>query len=223
MSPLKISLVVAVASALLTAGALYRHQQGRVREVRHLQAQNDRLRLEANQRVHTQPAVAPRPASTPQVVAVEPSAAAAPVVRPPDHYRNEGNATPHAALQTFAWACDRGDIAAVGRLLYIEEAARPKVEAFVAALPENVRKQWRSADETAAAILTQSVMARPFPRADILETATSEDAGAGRIRLRVPNVPRDGTEYQLTADGWKYVLTEKVVDAYIQRARQPAR
>src|SRR5688572_33164238 len=102
MSPLKISLVVAVASALLTAGALYRHQQGRVREVRHLQAQNDRLRLEANQRVPTQPAAAPRPASTPQLVPLEPPAPSAPVLRPRDHYRNERNATPHAALQTFS-------------------------------------------------------------------------------------------------------------------------
>ena len=32
-----------------------------------------------------------------------------------EYYRNEGNATPLATLQTFAWACDRGDIEAVQR------------------------------------------------------------------------------------------------------------
>src|SRR5690349_15058434 len=111
MSPLKISLVVAVASALVTAGALYRHQQGRAREVRHLQAQNGRLRLEANQRVHRQAAVAQQPNSTPEVVATELLPAPATAAQAPDYYRNEGNATPRATLQTFAWACDRGDIA----------------------------------------------------------------------------------------------------------------
>lgn len=223
MSPLKISLIAVVISTLVTTGGLYRHQQGRLREARHLQAQNNRLRLEANQRVHDQSAAVPRPAPTPQAMTDRPALVAAPVSPEPEHYRNEGNATPRAALQTFAWACDRGDIEAVGRILYIEEAARPKVAAFIAALPENVRSRWKSADEIVAALLTESVMARPFPRADILETATPEEAGAGRIRLRMPNVPRDGTEYQQTAEGWKYVLTEKVVDAYIQQARQTAR
>jgi hypothetical protein len=38
----------------------------------------------------------------------------------------------------------------------------------------------------------------------------------------MPDVPRDGTEYQQTPDGWKYVLTEKVVDNYIKQARAQA-
>jgi hypothetical protein len=179
--------------------------------------------LEANQRVVA------RQGAAQKTMAGEPPAVttvAAPVSAPAkmaEYYCNEGNATPLATLQTFAWACDRGDIETVQRLLFVEEAARPKVEAFVAALPENVRAQWKTVDETVAALLTESVMARPFPRHDILATATPEEAGVGRIRLRMPNVPRDGTEYQQTAEGWKYVLTEKVVDAYIRQSRPPAK
>lgn len=222
MSPLKTSLIVAVASVLVTAGGLHYFQQGRVREARHLRSQNSRMLLEASQSVMARQAAAQPP------VTGEPAAmatGAAPVPAPAkmaEYYRDEGNATPLATLQTFAWACDRGDIETVQRLLFVEEAARPKVEAFVAALPENVRAQWKSVDETVAALLTESVMARPFPRHDILATATPEEVGAGRIRLRMPNVPRDGTEYQQTADGWKYVLTEKVVDAYIRQMKGPA-
>ncbi len=220
MSPLKTSLIVSVVSVLVTAGGLYYFQQGRTREARHLRSQNNRMLLEANQRVMARQSAAPTPTSSGSVAAGSASApAAAPVSRMAEYYRNEGNATPLATMQTFAWACDRGDIETVQRLLFVEEAARPKVEAFVAALPENVRAQWKSVDETVAALLTESVMGRPFPRHDILATATPEEVSAGRIRLRMPNVPRDGTEYQQTADGWKYVLTEKVVDAYINQVR----
>ena len=223
MSPLKTSLIVAVVSVVVTAGGLYYFQQGRVREARHLRSQNNRMLLEANQRVMARQPATPAPTSS-EAVPAEPASAptAAPVTRMAEYYRNEGNATPLATLQTFAWACDRGDTETVQRLLFIEEAARPKVEAFVAALPENVRAQWKSVDETVAAMLTESVMARPFPRHDILVTATPEEVTAGRIRLRMPNVPRDGTEYQQTAEGWKYVLTEKVVDAYINQVRAQA-
>lgn len=225
MSPLKTSLIVAVVSVVVTAGGLYYFQQGRVREARHLRSQNNRMLLEANQRVMARQAASPAPATSGQPAAVAGSAAISAPAAPPkmaEYYRNEGNATPLATLQTFAWACDRGDTETVQRLLFIEEAARPKVEAFVAALPEAVRAQWKTVDETVAALLTESVMGRPFPRHDILATATPEEVSAGRVRMRMPNVPRDGTEYQQTADGWKYVLTEKVVDAYINQVRAQA-
>jgi hypothetical protein len=220
MSPLKTSLIVAVVSVVVTAGGLYYFQQGRAREARQLRSHNSRMLLEANQRVMARQPAAPTPTLSGSVAA---GSASTPVSRMAEYYRNEGNATPLATLQTFAWACDRGDIETVQRLLFVEEAARPKVEAFVAALPESVRAQWKSVDETVAALLTESVMARPFPRHDILATATPEEVGAGRVRLRMPNVPRDGTEYQQTADGWKYVLTEKVVDAYIRQSQPPAK
>ncbi|HEY8996224.1 MAG TPA: hypothetical protein VIM71_16275 [Lacunisphaera sp.] len=224
MSPLKTSLIAAVAAVVATAAGLCYFQQGRIREARHLRSENDRMVLEANQRVMArQPSnVSSKPTTNAAGSAARPASVPAASAKMAEYYRNEGNVTPLATLQTFAWACDRGDIETVQRLLFIEESARPKVEAFVAALPENVRSQWKSVHETAAALLTESVMAQPFPRHDVLATATPEEVGAGRVRLRMPNVPRDGTEYQQTAEGWKYVLTEKVVDAYINRTRQQA-
>jgi hypothetical protein len=223
MSPLKASLLLGLLSGVFTAGGLFYFHQGRVRELRGLQSHNNRMRLEAYQRNLGRPVPASVPPAAPVSAATAgPIPAAAPVSKMAAFYRNEGNATPLATLQTFAWACDRGDTETVGRLLYVEEAARPKVEAFVASLPESVRKQWKSVDETVAALLTESVMARPFPRADFLETATPEEVTPGRIRLRMPGVPRDGTEYQQTAEGWKYVLTEKVVDNYIKQTRARA-
>jgi hypothetical protein len=229
MSPLKISLITALLSAAVTAGGFHYYHQGRAREAHRLQAQNSRMQAEASQRQQTRVA-ATRPATpTPMAQTFAGAggtaavAATIPAEKAAEYYRNEGNATPLATLQTFAWACDRGDTETVGRLLHIDAAARPKAEAFMAALPESARAQWKTVDEMAAAVLTRSIMASPFPNADILETATVEPVGPDRVRLRLPDVPKDGTEYQQTPDGWKYVLTEKVVDAYIRQARQQER
>lgn len=220
MSPLKISLITALLSAGATAGAFRYFQENRAREAWRLQAQNNRMQAEASQRQQARLAAAKPAVASSSVRTGTPFAVAgAPTEKPAEYYRNEGNTTPLATLHTFAWACDRGDVETVGRLLHIEAAARPKAEAFMAALPESARAQWKTVDEMAAAILTRSIMASPFPNSDILETATVEPAGPDRVRLRLPDIPKDGTEYQKTADGWKYVLTEKVVDDYIRQAR----
>jgi hypothetical protein len=219
MSPLKASLVFGLLSGVVTAGALHYFHQGRTREFHRLQSQNNRMRLEAYQRsVGRSVAESPSVTSTQPVASVGPAAvpsSAAPIVaRMAEYYRNEGNATPMATLQTFAWACDRGDTDTVGRLLHIDAAARPKAEAIFASLPEKVRAQWKTVDEMAAALLTESIMGKPFPNADILETATVETISADRVKMRMPNVPKDGTEYQKTPEGWKYAVTEKMVDDY---------
>jgi hypothetical protein len=144
---------------------------------------------------------------------------------PPRRYRNEGQATPLSALQTFAWACDRGDTATVTKLLCFEGGGRAKAEAFMATLPEKTRSQWSSPEAMAATLLTADNMHHPFPDAEVLGEATAEPVGDGRVMLRLPGSPKDRTEYQKTEAGWKYVIKEAVVDAYVARAsaaRTPA-
>ena len=231
MSPLKTSLTAALFSIVATSGGLFYFQQGRVRESRQLQRETNQMRVEANRRYRAtiaerSPPVAP-PLTAMGEAAPTKDAAAIPAHRSAAYYRDEGNATPQAALQTFAWACDGGDTEAVGRLLHIDAKARPKAEAFLAGLPAAARAQWQNVDAMAATILTRSFMSSPFPNADILETATVESISTDRVRMRLPDVPIDGTEYQKTEHGWKYALTEAVVDKYIERSKerspQPAR
>jgi hypothetical protein len=222
MSPLKISLITALLSAAVTAGGFHCFQLGRAREAGRLEAENNRMLTEANQRQQVRVAGTKQAAtSIASAGTMAAAGGAVPPEKPVEYYRNEGNATPLATLQTFAWACDRSDTATVGRLLHIDAAARPKAEAFLSSLPENARAQWKTVDEMAAAVLTVSIMASPFPNADILETATPEQISEDRVRLRLPDVPKDRTEYQKTAEGWKYVLTEAMVDDYIRRIREP--
>jgi hypothetical protein len=229
MSPFRTSLFAALFSVVATAGALYYFQQGRSRELRQLQRQNNQMRAEANRRylatlgeADRSPPVFSRATTTGKAA---PTQAAAATSAPPraEYYRDEGNATPDAALQTFAWACDRGDTDAVARLLHIDAGARPKAEEFFASLPPAARTQWKNVDAMAATILTRSFMSAPFPNADILETATVETISTDRVRLRLPDVSIDGTEYQKTQHGWSYVLTEAVVDSYIERMKERSR
>ncbi len=218
MSPLKISSLVAVGAVVVTAGALYLRHGARQREAHALRWENDRLRREVSARLEGK---APTLEKDSAAAAAAPNAVVA-APRGAEYYRNEGNATPQAALQTLAWACDRGDVEAVARLLFIEPAARPKAEAFWASLPAEARAQWKNMDEMTAAVLTRGVMERPFPHRDLLATASAETISPSRVRLLMPNVPapRGVTEYQQSAEGWKYVLSEQAVDAYIRQSRR---
>src|SRR5688572_795345 len=107
MSPLKTSLIAALFSCVATAAGLFYFQQTRVRESRELQWQNTQMRAEANRRYLATMAARTPPVSSPATVTenIIPTsvAAARPAQQPVEYYRNEGNATPLAALQTFAW------------------------------------------------------------------------------------------------------------------------
>jgi hypothetical protein len=221
MSPFKSSLIVALVSAAVTAGTLYYVQRHRGREAASLRRQNNAMRVQINQRWHDRiPAAATEATAAGRETAAPADVAPAFRRSPVENYRNEGRATPLATLQTFAWACDRGDTDAVGRLLQLEPGARSRIEAFRATLPESARAEWKTVDEVAVAMLTLNIMFSPFPNADILATATAEPIRADRVRLRLPGLPKDNTEYQQTAEGWKYVLTEAMVDNYIRRYRE---
>lgn len=218
MSPLKLSLIAALASAALTAGGFHYLHKQKVRAVESLRAQNNRLLFQAHQ---SRPA-APEP-TTPTAPAEQPAPqaktqAAAP--QPAENYRNEGQATPLAALQTFAWACDRGDTETVGRMLHFDPSARAKAEAFLASLPEKTRQKWKSLDDMAATELTFAIMSGPFPNADVLEVVRAEPSSDERTEFRLPGTRRDRTTFQKVGDAWKYVITDAMVDGYIRHASQ---
>jgi hypothetical protein len=215
MIPLKTSLLAALAAVVVTVGCCYFIQRSRALEAADLRAANEQMRFQVNQRRTAQaPVAVPAAAAAPASGAMPARTSAL-----AEDYRNEGQATPLAALQTIAWACDRGDTATVAQLLYIDPAARVKAEAFLATLPEKTRAQWDSLETAGATIFTADVINYPFPSARILETATVDRISEERVMLRLPDTRRDRTEYQKIGDTWKYVITEALVDAYIAEAK----
>lgn len=215
MSSLKISVIAALASATLTAGCLYYFNRGRAHEAARLRGKNDAMRVEAYTRTHSPSAAG---SAVPVEAAKPAEVSSAPPPKPVENYRNEGRATPLAALETFAWACDRGDTETVAKLLFFDGDARKKTETFMATMPEKARARWKSVDEMAATLLTSAYMEHPFPNADILDVAPLEQVDGERALFQLPGTSKDRIPFQKTADGWSYVITEAMVDAYVARA-----
>ena len=218
MSPFKTSLLAALASAVLTAGLLYYLNQHRAREAAVLRRNNNLMRVQASQRHQAQAAALVPPARSAPAQPGERSATPPEptLVAAAENYRNEGRATPRATLHTFAWACDRADAATVSQMIHFDPAARELAEALLAGLPENERARFRTVDEMAAAMLTLNVMAHPFPRAAVLDAAVIESLGEDRAVLRLPGTAKDRSQFQKTGDGWKYVITDAMAEAYLK-------
>lgn len=224
MSRLKISLLTVVVSCIVTLLGLHLVDRTRNREVASLRATNDQLRFEAGLRRHASfhPAAPPLvvEAKVPEVASggrrdetSEPKHASDRVVVA--DYRNEGSATPQAALQTLAWTGDRGDPEELARLIVLDPAAHRRAQTYFDSLPADVRGKAGTVDRLAAVELTASIIHRPFPRAVALEQATVETVGEDRVALLLPGSIRDRMEFQRTGDGWKYVITEAMVNAFL--------
>lgn len=223
MLTLRLSIITALASAVLTAGCLYYIHHRRSAEAGRLRWQNNQLRVQAVARARdaaprNQPVVTVAPPRENPAAVAESLPQTDPIV--PPIYRNEGTASPRAALQTFAWSCDQGDARAVANLIVFDEAARAKAVQLFDHMPAQARGSWTSVDDMAAGLLTMSGMSAPFPNADVLERAELEELSTDRVRLRLNGAPRDGTEFQRTAQGWKFAVTEAMVDGYIRRSRE---
>lgn len=219
MSPLKTSIIAAVLSAALTGGMFHHLQKKKAREASHLRDENNRMRYEAyaNQAARRTPS--DKTKNTLQNFSTAPKTPDAASV---ENYHNAGQSTAVAALQTFAWACDRGDVETVRHMLHFDPTARTKAETFLASVPEEARRRWQSVDDMAAAELTYAVMQSPFPNADILQAVPFKAISDERTEFRLPGTRRDRSTFQKIGDVWKYVITETMVDAYIQRSAQQA-
>jgi hypothetical protein len=221
MSSLKLSIITSLLAATLTAGSFYHFHSKKAREADYLRYKNNQILFEAYQRHQAKTTEA-----TPDPSAIAASTVSTPVTtnqKAVENYRNAGQATPLATLQTFAWACDRGDTETVAKMICFDLAAQTKAEAFMASLPEAERSQWKSVDDMAATQLTFEGMASPYPNADVLDAAVIEQLGKDRAEFRLPGIRKDRTTFQKKGDLWKVVVTEAMVDAYTkQTAKLPA-
>ncbi|MEO6992017.1 MAG: hypothetical protein ABI273_00185 [Lacunisphaera sp.] len=130
-------------------------------------------------------------------------------------YRNEGQTTPIAALQTYAWACDHADTATIIHLIRFDELARRKAVAYMATLSAEAQGQLNSPEAMGAALLIDQGIQYPYPGAKILALAKIEVISETRVALLLPDTDHERAEFQKTADGWKYAITERMVDDYI--------
>lgn len=76
---------------------------------------------------------------------------------PPAGWKNRGQATPTAAVETALWAAAGGDVAALQSMLQLDESVRAKADAIRASLPAGSRATYASAEHLIAAFTTKAI------------------------------------------------------------------
>lgn len=230
MTFLKLSLITSSVAIGGTLGVLQHAHLERGKEIARLRKENARMRLAIGERESAGPLTVDSPnnhaagrlsrpvnAGNSAPNNDQPTPTNKTRSWPSRTYFNAGQETPIAALQTMAWACDQGDVAAMANLFIIDDAAIPKAEAVYTAIPVEMKAEWNSLEVFAAAMIVHDGIEQPYPGREVLALARIEPVTAGRVRLVLPRSVVSGVVYEQTTAGWKYVISEAVVDDYIAR------
>lgn len=131
-----------------------------------------------------------------------------------DVYRDMGNKTPDAALETFTGACFNSDSESIGKLIYFDGEGRKIAERVLASLPEAVRAQYPTPEALYGFFTAADCLVAP-PPADpaVIKKAELSYLSAERVAFRRPGQTSGGQEFQLTQDGWKRVYPERAIEA----------
>lgn len=151
------------------------------------------------------------PAKPPVVAPAEIDASAdmVPVAR----FTNAGRATPRATLETNYWARKNIDLAELAKAIAFDDAAKAKAEALFGLLTDDLRGQYQTPENFAAAMLAD------LPSPIGIEVLEQVDQGPddADLKLRVQNA--DGKfstrtiQYHRYEDGWRTVIPAPLVDA----------
>ncbi len=222
MPPLRRHLIAIVLATLATGGGLAFVQHRRVAELDRLRFDNARLRTQIHRQATATESVAPvQPDAVAMTPAVEP-AAVYPEPAALERYFDEGQATPIAALQTLAWAGDRGDVERLRGLIRFDPEARAMAEAYWATLPPETQARFGGdLAAMAATLLTRAIMRAPYPEAGILAAAqfAPVEGRSDRVRLQLPDTPKHGQIFAEEHGQWGYMITPELVRAYLAENR----
>lgn len=126
-------------------------------------------------------------------------------IRPP---QNRGRATPKAAMETFCWAVEQGDLDLVGSFISWSEDTKENREAFMANFSEAVRARYRTPERLGAAAFFSVGAPNPDPAVGVQILSVTEDHGPDQVKIKIWGRNASGGEwgggdtYVRTPDGW---------------------
>ncbi|MEO6996085.1 MAG: sigma-70 family RNA polymerase sigma factor [Lacunisphaera sp.] len=136
---------------------------------------------------------------------------------------DHGIATSHASVMTFAWAGDISDPDEFAKIITFDPDVRLRAVAVLAGMPESIRSKYPTPEAFYGLLLAASTLEAPPPGADVIENLMTEvELQPGRIALRRIGATRNNGEYQLTSEGWKYVLPSAGVEGLPGLLKSPA-
>lgn len=192
----------------------------RVTQAEHEELLRLRSELETLRRSQAAAAVGPTSATTSSSPTGNNGAAATPAANsrtiPVEVMGNVGRATPRAAGQTEAWAVQHGDVDTAASLLTFAPEERAKLEAVIAALPENLREQYGTPERLMAMVMAGTP--RPIAGVQILEEKEQgPDDYVQQIQLKYADgrTRNDELTFHRETDGWKRVVSPASVERVI--------
>jgi len=131
-------------------------------------------------------------------------------------WRNAGQATPEAALESALWAAAGGNVDALARLLALDPDAQAKAAMLLAQLPPALRSELATPERLVALLTAGNV---PLGRAEVL-TQVPVGALADQTQLSARLVDPAGKTRELAltlrvkSDRWQLVVPASAVEKY---------
>ena len=133
---------------------------------------------------------------------------------PVESLGNAGRATPRAAFATQLWAARTGDVALEASAIMLSPEGRARLEALMAALPDDVRARYEPPEKLMALALADSP--HPVGGMQVLgETTQDPDDVTLQTAWQHADdslVHHSDVQMHLTADGWKLVVPPILVN-----------
>jgi hypothetical protein len=128
---------------------------------------------------------------------------------PASAWRNVGDKTPEAVVETALWAAAGGEVELLAQSLILDTNARTKAEAILSGLPAETRAFYKTPELLMAFLTAKDIpssgarILKPGPEAEGMRTVQLRDAG-GQVR-------QAQLMLRQTAAGWRLVMPEEAV------------
>lgn len=137
---------------------------------------------------------------------------------PLEAMKNAGKATPEATTETVLWAAAGGDVDTLSNSFVFTPTAREKADAWFAGLPDDLKRQYESADKVialmiakdAAALTGMQVLGQKEIGTDLVGVRIRFAAGEGKTK-------DDNLVMRRTADGWRMLVPDQAVEKFARQ------
>lgn len=128
-------------------------------------------------------------------------------------WRNAGQTTPEAALETALWSAKEGDLATLAGMLLLDDGARAKAEQLLAGLPEATRVQYATPEQLVAFLTAKDV---PLTSMRVAGMTVNGDEAQLVVNLPTSDQPGKMTKLALhrSPDGWRFKVPESALEKY---------
>lgn len=137
---------------------------------------------------------------------------------PARDWKNAGQRTPEATIETVMWSALGGEVDVLANTLGFTPSARTKADAWFAGLSPQVREQYGSPEKVIALMIAKDAANVGGMEVLAQQELTPDNVG---VRIRVANdqgQTKDQT-YLLNrgGDGWRLMMTDSVVEKFARQ------